>query len=339
MLIDWTTARVPLDLLTPEAREKALSLGDRVCCYCPKTGTVYYESAKWESVRSDSHQIAIRAGSDLWMQGSPARVTGNGDAVFGSGASAALDLLGCVERMRQFVAAHLDCDLPPAQLWTVSRVDVTGNLELGSLPEVRQALAVLRGCEGGRYRVSQQAGDTVYWSHLSKLRAGKAYAKGPHLAYLMKSAKYSGYLYSAEEISAANRLLRLELKLGREWFARNPWLDVTADALRREWSSYFDRMIGGAEMDADCDLQQRVIAAAKTEGQGKAAYGCWVMIQREGWERARDFYPKRTWYRHLKILRAAGLRDADISAGQVVVLRRRIIEAQLVTSWSDVRAA
>lgn len=311
-----------------------MALGDRVCCYCPKTGDIRYESAKWESVRSDSHQIAIKAGSDLWIQGSPARVIGDGDAVFGAGAAASLDIGACVDRMRSFVAGQLVADLPRSG-WIVSRVDVTGNLELDSLAEVRQALSILRNVEGGRYRVSQQAGDTVYWSHLSKLRSAKAYAKGPHLAYLMKSPKYNGRVYNPQEIAQANRLLRLEMKLGREWFARNPWHEVSADRLRQEWNMYFERMIGGSEMEADCDMQARVIAAAPSEGKGKAAYGCWVMIQREGWERAREFYAKTSWYRHLGILRAAGLRDADISVGQVVQLRRRIIEARQVGSWSD----
>lgn len=337
MLLDWVTARIPLDQLSAEARAAALQLGDRVCCYCPKTGDIRYESARWESVRSDSHQIAVRAGTDFWMQGSPARVIGDGDAVFGAGAAAALDIAGCVDRMRLFVADQIGAALP-ASGWIVSRVDVTGNLELGSLAEVRQALAILRGVEGGRYRVSQQAGDTVYWSHLSKLRSGKAYAKGPHLAYLMKSPRYNGRVYQPDEVAQANRLLRLELKLGREWFARNPWQDVTADRLRHEWNGYFERMIGGADMASDCDLQARVTAAAPSEGQGKAAYGCWVMIQREGWERAREFYSKTTWYRHMGILRAAGLRDADISVGQVVPLRRRIIEARAVSSWAELRS-
>lgn len=338
MLIDWVTVRVPMQFLSDEAREAARQLGDRVCCYCPKTGQVRYESQRWESVRSDSHQIAIRAGTDLWIQGSPARVIGDGCAVFGSGAAAALDLVACVQRMTAFVGGHLGVSLPSWHHWVVSRVDVTGNLELSGLPEVRQALAVLRDCEGGRYRVSQQAGDTVYWSHLSKLRAGKAYAKGPHLQYLMKSAKYDGRRYTPEELQSAARLLRLELKLGREWFARNPWQYVDADRLRSEWDAYFSRMIGGAEVTTDHDLEQRIISAAKTEGQGRAAFGCWAMIQSEGWERARSFFTKTTWYRNLKVLRAAGLGDADISAGQVVPLRRRVLEARQVTNWSQLAA-
>lgn len=339
MLLDWVTARVPLDRLSPEARAAALEIGDRIVRYCPKSGDVRYESSAWESVRSDSHQIACRVGSDFWVQGSPARVIGDGDAVFGAGASQALDIAGCVTRMANYISGQLGVQLPAAHHWIVTRVDVTGNLQLDSFAEVKQALAILRDCEGGRYRVSQQNGDTVYWSNRSKLRAGKAYAKGPHLAHLMKKPDYSGRLYSPEDITAANKILRLELKLGREWFARNPWSTVTPEQLRQEWKAYFDRMIGGTEMASDNDIQQRVIDAAPTEGKGKAAYGCWLMIQSQGWERAREMYSKTTWYRHLQILRDAGMGDADISAGRVVPLRRKVMEARMVSNWSEARAA
>ncbi len=333
MLLDWITARVPLELLTAEARDKVRQLGDRVCCYCPKTGDVRYETSKWDSVRSDSHQVVARAASDLWIQGSPARVIADGCTVFGAGASAALDLVAALDRMVAFLESVVGVDLPPARCWIVSRVDVTGNLLLGSVEEVRSALSILRGVEGGRYRVSAQAGDTVYWSNKSKLRKGKAYAKGPHLRHLIKQKNYTGKPYNENEITFAQKLLRLELTLGREWFARNPWLQVTAEQLKSQWDEYFGRMIGGAEVTADSDLQEKIMAAAPSQGQGRAAFGCWFMIQIEGWERAREFFSKPTWYRHMKILRDAGLRDADISAGRVVQLRRRIIEAQLVTAW------
>lgn len=339
MLLDWVTARVPGELLTPEAREKARALGDRVCCYCPKTGDVRYESPTWESIRSDSHQITTRFTSDLWVQGSPARCFGDGDAVFGAGAARALDLMACVARMVACLSDRLDVALPSAEFWIVSRIDVTGNLQLASLPEVVQALAILRNIEGGRYRVSQTNGDTVYWSNRSKMRSGKAYAKGPHLRHLMKQPAYSGRVYTADEIAAANGLLRLELKLGREWFARHDWKLLSPASIRAEWESYFGRMIGGAEMVTDADVQKRVMAVAPTVGRGRAAYGCWLMIKAEGWDKARLCFSRTSWYRHLEILRAAGLRDADISAGQVVPLRRRILEAQMVTSWDQIRAA
>lgn len=339
MLIDWVTARVPVLDMDPDSMARLLALNDRVMRIDPATGEIRWQTAAWDSVRSDSHQIAVRCMSEFWMQGSPARVLGDGCSVFGSGPSAALDLLGCVDAMRQFVSRRVGVILPSADQWIVSRVDVTGNLLLDSLEDVRQALAILRECEGGRYRVSQQAGDTVYWSHRSKLRSGKAYAKGPHLRYLGKQRTYTGRTYTDADTALASRLLRLELKLGREWFQRREWKQVDAKVLCAEWEGYFNRMIGGAEMKSDGDLRERIEAAAKTKGQGKAAYGCWLLIQSEGWERARAATARTTWYRNLEVLRAAGLGDADISSGRVVPLRRKVIEARMVRSWDELRAA
>lgn len=349
MLIDWVTVRIPYAAMAPETARQLLELGDRIRRFDPRTGEVVYETMAWDSIRSDSHQISVRAGSDaFWIQGSPARIMGDGCAVFGSGASAALNLPGCVDAMRLYVQQMQGLPLPPdLSQWIVSRVDVTGNLLLGSLEEVRAALKILRDCEGGRYRVSAQAGDTVYWSQTSKLRSGKAYAKGPHLEYMnKKNARTAlaepGYRYmeyTQSDIEKANRLLRLELKLAREFWARNEWQTFDSEDLKLQWTDYFSRMIGSAEMTDDKDLKGRIMSAATTEGQGRAAYGCWLLIQSEGWERARESFAKSTWYRNLKILRAAGLGDADISAGTVVPLRRRVFEARLVSSWPDLRAA
>lgn len=341
MLIDWITARVPYENLSANALSIVMAYGDRVQRINAETGALVWESAAWDSIRSDSHAINIKAGgSELWIQGSPARIIGDGCAVFGAGASQALDIVGCVDRMRIFVGSMLNCELPKATCWKVSRVDVTENLQLEDLAAVRIALSTLRNCEGGRYRVSQQAGDTVYWSHRSKMRSGKAYAKGPHLAYMMKRPNHQGTQYTQEQISAANTLLRLELKIGREWFARNDWKTTTPATLRNEWNDYFCRMIGDAEVKTETDVKARVQAAAKTEGQARAALGLWALIKSEGWEAARELQSRPTWYRNLKILRAAGLGDADLATGQVVPLRRKVIECQAVTNWADlVRSA
>lgn len=320
---------------------RLVMLTDRIMRYCPRTGEQVWETSAWDSIRSDSHQIAFRVTGDaVLIQGSPARVCGSGDSVFGEGPSASLDLVACLSRMAAFVSGQVGVDLPQDPLsWKVTRVDVTGNLLLDDLAGVRVALRVLRDCEGGRYRVSQQAGDTVYWSHLSRLRSGKAYAKGPHLDYMMGKKDYTGRQYSDFEKDLADRLLRLELKLGNQWWLRlgKPWYTVTAYELRMQWREYFERMIGDADMKTDGDVKARIMAAAATEGRGRAALGCWALIQSEGWEKARECFNKSTWYRHLKVLHAAGLGDADISAGKVVAFRQKILTCQLVESWDDLR--
>ncbi len=330
---------------------------DRVMRYSPSTGEVQWETMAWDSIRSDSHQLAFRVGSDaLHIQGSPGRCIGSGDTVFGEGAAAALDLVGCVQRMAQFISAQIGHPLPmELSAWEVTRIDVTANLLLDSLEDVRVALSILRNCEGGRYRVSQQAGDTVYWSHRSRIRSGKAYAKGPHIVYQMKQKTYTGRRYSAEEIRLINRLLRLELRLGAQFMReRAPkWHTIAPEWLRNQWRDYFERMIGGAEMKTETDVREKIWEAAEImrvkmnrsrkrliqscEGIAKAAYGCWLMIQSQGWEKAREAYSKTTWYRHLQVLRLAGLGDADISAGKVVQIRRKVIEARMVNSFEELR--
>ncbi len=344
MLIDWVTARLPSDHFHRSEWDHLRSFSDRILRYNPTSGEQVWETAAWESIRSDSHQLSFRIGSDaLWVQGSPARVMGDGDAVFGSGASSELNLIGCIDRMSAYAFQQFDIE-PRAHAtdWIVSRIDVTGNLLLDSLEDVRDALRILRDVEGGRYRVSQQAGDTVYWSHRSRIRSGKAYAKGPHLTYQMKkNRKYEGREYQIGEIELASRLLRLELSLKsqllREDRLGKPWYELTSGDLYEQWNDYFGRMIGDSEMKNDADLKQKIIEAAPTEGQGKAAYGCWTLIKSEGWERAKEMCAKRTWYRNLKILRAAGLADADFSAGRVVEFRRRILDSALVESWEELK--
>lgn len=353
MLIDWITARLPMEHINQDHWQKLRTMTERVVRFKPDEKTqimddVYflidresmvYETSCWDSIRSDSHQIAFRVGSDaIWIQGSPARVCGSGDAVFGEGAAGQLDLKGCLDRMASFVISQINLPIEiNHKQWIISRIDITGNLLLDSLSDVRIALKTLRECEGGRYRVSQQAGDTVYWSHKSRLRSGKAYAKGPHIEYQTTKPTYTGKIYTEEQKKQISRLLRLELKLGAQFMRERtkPWYEISKDDLIKEWNDYFKKMIGDSEMKSNDDVEKRCLSAAKTVGRGKAAYCCFLLIQSKGWEHAKTLYKSSTWYDHLKVLRSAGLGDCDISAGNVVQLRRRVIECQMINTWSD----
>jgi len=101
----------------------------------------------------------------------------------------------------------------------------------------------------------------------------------------------------------------------------------------------------------ELDIETRIIEAAKnmkmgvskdgstrygTALAGRAAYACWCIIKSEGWQRCKEIYGgNNSWYRHIRIIRAAGLSDADISAGKIVQLRRKIIDCKQVHSWSE----
>ena len=329
MLVDFITAGVELAQFSDDDQRRLLQYGERIVKFDAKTGAVSWDVSTWDSIRSDSHQVSVRVSVDqLCMKGSPARCIGDGDTAFGCGAARALDLVGCVQRMAGFVCSKLEVPVPKVRSWKVTRTDTTAMLLLPSLADVRQALAILRSCEGGRYRVSQQAGDTVYWGGNSRLKKGKAYAKGPHLRFAMNQQKYEGVKYTEQQLDAVERCLRLELTHGAQFWrerAGGPWYDVTAGQLRVWHGEYFGQMLGDAGV-TDMNIEERVKTVAPSEGQAKAAVGAWAMIQAYGWEKAREMSSARTWYRNLKVLRAAGLSDADLSAGNVVAIRRPLIE-------------
>ena len=149
--------------------------------------------------------------------------------------------------------------------------------------------------------------------------------------------------YTENQLRAAEKLLRLELTLGAQWFRRHcpggSWEEITSFQLADEWDKYFSRMIGNTEIVNQETLIQRLKDVAPTAGRAKAALSTWSLIQAYGWEKARELNTKSTWYRNLALLHAAGLGDADISAGIIVAFRQRVIECNAVTSWDELLAA
>lgn len=345
-MIDWITISTPVESFPVEYWEILLSQNDRISRFNPQTGDVRYEIAAWDSIRSDSHVISacVSAAMGVRVQGSPARIIADGDNVFSSGASAAEDLTGCVERMISFYLGKLGIPFrPPLAAWKVTRVDVTRNFKLDSLAEVRQGLTWLRNAEGGRYRVSQQAGDTVYWNHTSQYKKAKAYAKGPQLVRQSREKDYRGREYSQGEITLASHLLRLELTLFRRHWEKNlhvlDWREITPELLNVEWHKYFDSLIGQTVMN-DEQLKNNIFAVAKTPGQGKAAYLMWFSIKSMGWELAKENQTTSTWYRNLGILKAAGLKVTDIGNGKIIPFRvQKLVTGLQVNSWAELRKA
>lgn len=335
-MIDWLTLKIDGTRLEPETIQRLRSLSGRVI-KVDAQGTVEWESAARENIRSDSHQVTICMGGELTICGSPARVMGTSN-VFGSG-----DIRECARAMLAFVRCRVNVSLPDIQSWRCTRVDVTHNYDLLSAANVRAALLSLRHAEGGRYQL-RTAAESVYWSVRSQVRSGKAYAKGPHLEYQMRKGAVD---LSADELALAHRLLRLELSLRSQFWrehAAKVWHEYSEHELDRLHEVYFAALVGSVEVTEMSCVQQRcvdvAIAQGRTEGQGKAAYAYWCLIQSEGIERSRELTAKTTHYRHIKILRAAGLSWADFQARRVVQLRRTpMVLAEPVRSWSDLRAA
>ena len=68
-VIDWLSLRLERDNCLDWGGWKFLqNFGDRILRICPRTGCVKWETSAWDSVRSDSHQIAVRcSGTTLYI--------------------------------------------------------------------------------------------------------------------------------------------------------------------------------------------------------------------------------------------------------------------------------
>lgn len=349
MLIDYVTIKLRyVDCPDWAGWWRLKTWGDRICLICGRTGAVTWERSTWSVLRSDLHQISICASASyIQISGSPARVMGDGDAVFGCGESGR-NLYSCVVAMLDFVFKFLHVfPFPHPRVWRISRVDITQNYDLGSLANVRIALKELSKTDGGRYRLSQNDGDTPYWNKNSSLQSSLSYAKGPHLRQMIKKLSYTGRIYSDIELALADRLIRLEHRLKRLFFYRlresgKDWWMLGWQDLLREFDDFFGRMIGtvqAVDMTKHLDELMKMPhyndkSKSVTESLAKSILRTLYSIQSLGRQTTMEMMPLGTWYRHLKYLRMLGYGDADLVKGNVSYLRRQIIMTP-VSSWEE----
>lgn len=328
-MIDWLTLKLDGSLLSPDVRAKFVQRQDKIVKLSPD-GEVLWETPARTSIRSDTHQITVRLASDLVIFGSPARVM-HSNNVFGS-----TDMIECFHAMREYVASQLEIILPTSpKIWKCTMIDITENYMLDSLSEVKQALNYLRHSEGGRYQVRTSA-ETIYWSKTSRLRAGKAYAKGPHLEYQKKKGQIK---ITDDRLQAAQKLLRLELRLGSQFWrerSEKSWYEYTSNDLCRIHNDYFSQFIGDIELTENDDVLEK-LNSITTDGQAFAAYRTWKLIRTDGMETTRSLMPKSTWYRHKKLLNKVGISWADFKNGNIVPFRKKtIMLSEPIKSWGEI---
>lgn len=338
-MIDWLTLSLDIPEYLWDRANRYIANNWAVQKINQATGEVAWSAPCRESIRSDSHQIVVQVtGSRITISGSPARSMGQTNNVFGSS-----DLIECAKAHVRVARQHLPFPIPSAKVWRVQRVDVTHNYDFGSPAEVRQALGYLRQYDGGRYRLDTRRGDTVYWSPTSSLRKGKAYHKGPHLRHQIQKDQAKA---TDQEIALADRLLRLELTLGAEWWGRlrregkRPW-DVD---LEQAYKDYWEGLIGKVEVvdmnELELIKQVKLKKGQITEGQALQAYRTWCLVKSIGHRETSESMARATWYLHKKILFAAGLSWGDLAAGQIIPFRRRsLVIGQPVQSWDELRRA
>lgn len=347
-LIDWLTLRLPLEKLQDEALHRRV----RDCCntlLCSDVdGVLVWEKQvlNVDALRSDSVGLFWQLQSDgkrpyLVIGGSPASVE-HGVNVFGE-----IDIQHCASVLIRAASLELCAVLPAFPAWQCRRIDITGNYALPDSASVKQALRQLSISEGGRRKASSNArgGDSVYWNPASDLVKGKAYHKGPQLRRLVLKGKLD---LAEPYLLLADRLLRFEHTRGARWFRRlqesgRCWFDLTSSDLVGFFLDFFGRLVDGVEV-TDMERYELVEMIRDRNGctpaHAEAAFATYRNIRADGFDVAKGFISRATWYRHLGMLRKVGISDADLVSGNVVKFRPvRVVLAQAVGSWDELRRA
>lgn len=350
LLIDWLTLRVRIESCSLTIQDRIHACLGRVTCTDPD-GVVKWQKQQLDidKLRSDSQGLYWSAQSDgidefLVIAGSPASMRSKVN-VFGD-----LDIKSGADLLRRAAMKALLAYLPEVEFWQCRRIDITGNYVLPDGGSVRQALRQLLNTDGVRRKASsnKRGGDTVYWNPTSDLTKGKAYHKGPQLAVLLRKGKIGESDITTEQMCLADRLLRLEHTRGSRWFRRfeqagGKWWQLNAVALQHLYRDFFGPLTGGLEvkdMGREQIVRQIEVASHVTQQQALQAFATYRNIKADGFEETKSSMARRTWCRHLKILRIAGFSDAQLCAGNVVPFQAvRVLLARPVTSWADIRMA
>lgn len=219
--------------------------------------------------------------------------------------------------------------------WGMSRIDVTANFDMGSVENARAALGALRLSNAPRRRQTSPTDEVLRWGQNQWL-SGTAYIKGtdPVMKLNLKNK-----IITPDFAAYASQLLRLELRIGRGFIARKNilWDSVTESELGEIYSDYWSHLVGDAEVLDMRDIFPALSLVAPSEAQARAAFRTFVLIHQIGESAVRESVPRTTWYRHVALLRAAGLSWTDISVGQVTPLRRKsVVLGSPVTDYQRV---
>lgn len=349
MLIDWITLRFPLsDALGVTLNEKIRNSMGHIVKVSPDGEIVWDKlTPDWEAIRSDSLGLYWSITADgnstryVTIGASPSSLQNGGINVFGS-----LSISEAAKTIVNTASLALGAILPSWEQWDCKRLDITANYDLGNSAQVKQALRLLLGTDSPRRKTNsdKRGGDSVYWNPTSTLRASKAYHKGAHLRYQLKKGNI---VIDEETLSLADRLLRLELMLGSMWFrrlrdAKKDWKELSELDLQKMHFNYFDSLIGSGKIEVTDmeNILKQLEQHAPTMGQAKAAFGTYALIRQLGYEQAKSTVQPRSFFRHVALLKQAGLSQSQLCNTNVVQFKMKpIVLGSPVLSWDELRAA
>lgn len=336
MLIDWLTLRTKISFIQE----------NDLVALMPYFATMEIKNAQTDEVIKSKLVIDIDAvRSDF--QGMVWSISSNGvDKYLNIGASPASLMHGsnlfgspdyqvCKEYLLNHARKVLKGVLLFTHGWEPRRIDVTQNYYLQSHGQVKDALHILRASDGTRHKATVK-GDSVYWGEGSHYRSGKAYDKYTQACFLNKKAEKQKkpLIYTDEQLLQMQSILRLELKLGRQYFDEHQIEnDLTPETLINLHQEFFNKFIGNAEVTDMDTLLKNIQITAPTKGRGMAAYDTYLRIKQNGYEFTKSSMAPRTFFLHQKYLLEAGLCLSDLTTAKIIELRKRRITMEPIQNW------
>ena len=272
-------------------------------------------------------------GADKYLNigASPASLE-HGSNLFGS-----FDVQHCKQVLINHARKVLKGVLLFNQDWEIRRLDVTQNYFMQSKHQVKDALHILRSMDGVRQKATVQAGNSVYWGFTSHYISGKAYDKGAQAIELNKKALKLNKpaIYTPQQLIDIQSILRLELKLGRQFFDEHAdETKLTPEFLAQKHEEFFGKFIGSAEVTDMDTLYKKLQESSPSQGRARAAYDTYLRIKQLGYEFTKQSMSDSTFRLHRQYLKAAGLSESDLTSAKIIELRKRKIDLNPVYSWA-----
>lgn len=355
MLIDWLTLRTPisdiqesdlLELLPYMAKVEVRSaLNDELL----KSKLVI----DIDSVRSDFQGMVWSITSNgkekfLNIGASPAFLE-FGRNIFGS-----LNYQHCKKVLIDYAKRVLPSVLLFSSEWLPRRIDITQNYSMQSHYQVKEALHILRSCDGTRQKATTRS-DSVYWGAGSSYRQGKAYDKYTQSIELNRIASKlnKSALYDQNELDLLRPIIRLEMSLGRQFFDEHlkklvhdektgfkkyqGESFITEQFLINQHNDFFGQFIGLGEVTDMDELMQKLKDIAPSDGLARSSYDTYLRIKSNGYEFTKASMSKASFFRHTRYLKLAGLTQSDLTSAMIVPLKKRRIDLNPVDTWQQLQ--
>lgn len=233
------------------------------------------------------------------------------------------DFQSCVFYLIRFLERQLGVTLPVYSDWLVKRIDFAYVFDLGSFSAVQEFFYLMKNAYYPRRSVDHHGLHGLYAS--ASTTALKFYHKGKEFKkHDFRRLVSSGFLSENEAfslLSYANRILRVEVEIKTKKlkydfqklrYGHEPYVkDITSEYLISVYETEVDRFMKEGKNSSDkvrsmLEVESRLYSMYRSDLASRL-FGAWIRISALGIDKYKEAVPRRTFYRHIKQLKDAGI--------------------------------